>query len=65
MSNTTEKSKRMRTEKNPLCLVIRATRLPFSGMTGTGAVGTARVKRAEIRAAEHWKKRVLSLNIQQ
>lgn len=51
MSNTVEKSKRMRAKKNPLCLVIRKTGLSFSGMTGTGAVGTGGVKRAELRVS--------------
>lgn len=50
MSNTVEKSKRMRA-KNPLCLVIRKTGLSFSGMTGTGAVGIGGVKRAELRVS--------------
>lgn len=63
VSNAVEKSKRMRAEKNPLCLVIRKTGLSFSGMTGTGAVGTAGVKRAKLRVTELWKNEVQSLNI--
>lgn len=65
MSNTIEKSKRMQAEKNPPCLVMRRTELPFSGMTGTRAAGTTGVKKAELRVTEHWKNGVLSLNIQQ
>ena len=53
VSNTIKKSKRMRAGKNPLSLVIRKIRWPFSGMTGTGAAGTAGGERAELGVTEH------------